>query len=285
MTMNINKGHYFEDGHANDHALALLADSLVTDEKEYEAADPGAAPPKEIPGEVLDHVDQCSLCKDKILDVVMFMRNPEAVPAQIQPKQATPEKEHFPLSMPQRDRTFYTGKIAAVFAACAVMIGAYFLVFNNSSEIQKLQPTARSTAPEIQPIPAVQPDSSQTTTASKPKKAAPPSTKKNTAPRVTRFDVNPTLENMIGSRLRSGTFEAVTPPDNSIVAGIIHFSWKKKLEKIHTLKIVNNRNTVLFTYQIDGSAMDIEEDLEPGLYYWKVENDNELLYVGKFRKQ
>lgn len=283
MKTNNDSEHYFAGHHVSDHMLALLADSLVMDEN--------GAPPPEVPGDVLDHVDTCNQCKDKIMDVVLFMRNPEATPAQ-PAKPSTPLKplkpvtDTFPLTVPQRDRSFFTGKIAAVFVACAVMVGAYFLVFNDPNQVKKLNGNSGIGTQEVsQELGEIQADAVKPAEPVSTKKASRTAAKKNTVQRIGTFDVNPTLENMIGSRLRSGTFEAVTPPDNSEVDGIIHFSWKKKLEKVLTLNIVDNRNRVLYTYRVDGPAIDVEEDLKPGLYYWKVENENELLYVGKFLKR
>jgi hypothetical protein len=87
---------------------------------------------------------------------------------------------------------------------------------------------------------------------------------------------------MIGSRLRSGLFEALTPKNNSVLTIPIQFSWKQKFLTPHTLKIVDNMNEVLYQYPVKGNSFEFKQDLEPGLYYWKIENQNELLHVGKF---
>jgi hypothetical protein len=268
--------HEWTGAHAGDEMLAVLADSLVQDETGAQAPD--------VPGEVLDHVDQCRECKDKVMDVVLFMRNPEAPGIPIQVPRFVREKvavEKFPLTLPQGSRSFYTGKIAAVLVACAVMVGAYFLVFKGSPPLQDT-PTAPGVSEHS---PALQPDKADTSAPAEAKQQPSPGTaKKNGATRYNRFRVNPTLENMIGSRLRSGIFEAVSPVNNGMVRGDIRFAWKKKLAKSHTLKIVNNRNRVLHTYQVSGASFDFKEKLPAGLYYWKLESENELLYVGKFYK-
>jgi hypothetical protein len=97
-----------------------------------------------------------------------------------------------------------------------------------------------------------------------------------------QYQVNTNLENMIGSRLRSGLFEALTPKNNSVLTIPIQFSWKNEFLTPHTLKIVNNMNDLLFQYPVKGNSFEFTGNLQPGLYYWKIESQNELLHVGKF---
>jgi hypothetical protein len=258
------------DGHAGDEMLAILADSLLRDQKQH----------LDVPGEILTHVDECKECKEKIMDVVGFLSNPDAVENIPEPKHSEPLLQ---ISPPDRNRHFYTGKIAAVFVAFAVMIGAYFIIFDGSlpfigtetGETDKiLVDTSRHPADTKQTQ-----DDKGTLDKNKPvtiDKSKPKTFKDS------RYRINPSLENMIGSQLRSHRIEVLEPPNNSVLKGRILFSWKKDLSKPHTIKIVNNRNDVLYTYKISGKAFQFNESLPNGLYYWKLEDENELLHVGKF---
>ncbi len=258
----------FNNGHINDRLLSILADALIQN--------PENVP--DVPAVVLDHMEECQECKDKVMDVVLFLGNPKVT--------ALPQKtrqQPLPLVETMHNRYFYPGKIAAVFVACAVMLSVYFFVFkapapqnrqhgNNidgSITGNHVEPTI-STVPEQnngQPV-ATNTDITRNT---------------NDLETKSRFTLNPNLENMIGSRVRSGVFEALSPTNNSVVKGIIHFSWKQEQMHPISLKIVSNRGDLLYTFAVSGQAFDFNEKLENGLYYWKLENDNELLYVGKFK--
>jgi hypothetical protein len=271
MTIKMKNNELFNDGHASDEMLAILSDAMLQE--------PGQTP--NLAEEVLIHVDQCIQCKEKIMDVVTFLRNPDAV-ADTGDQQRNQEFLH--ISPPERNRYFYVGKIAAVFVAFAVMVGAYFIIFDGQSPFShpdamdsgKLMPSEFSTSINDSKINAtVKPEINgpQKKTSSKQK------------PKVikdSRYTINPSLENMIGSSLRSGQLEVLEPPNNSILKGKIQFSWKNELTRLHTIKIVNNRNDVLYTHKVSGKGFQFEKSLSNGLYYWKLEDENELLYVGKF---
>jgi len=193
----------------------------------------------------------------------------------------------------QRNWHFYRGKIAAVFVVFVLLAGAYFFIYKdptfinrflNGPAVEKQDQTART---EIF-TPA-------TDTGTDEKKAANDQgtkgsneikanvgRRKNTRSPASQYRVNPNLENMIGSRVRSGFFEVLGPENGSIIKEPIHFAWNKVLEKPHTLKIVNNKNQVFYMYTVQGVSFDFNETLSSGLYYWKLESQNELLYVGKF---
>jgi hypothetical protein len=96
------------------------------------------------------------------------------------------------------------------------------------------------------------------------------------------FRINPNLEYMINSQLRDETIKVNSPTNNSIVENNIVFNWESFASKPIQLKILNNENDILFEYSIQTNTFVLEETLSPGLYYWKLENQTDLLYVGKF---
>jgi hypothetical protein len=252
-----------ENGHLSDEASAVLVEALRHGKK------------MDVPENVLNHVETCKECKDKIIDVVTFLRHPHAAPITV-----TPVKTRI-------HRSWYFSKIAAVFAVFALLLSVYFFVIKNPSFF------GRYTSESIDDNPQEEVSQSETTDAAGIKSSKEERTirrqangsqrQKMTAQLLAlRYQVNPNLENMIGSRLRSGLFEALTPKNNSVLTIPIQFSWKNEFLTPHTLKIVNNMNDLLFQYPVKGNSFEFREKLHPGLYYWKIENQNELLYVGKF---
>lgn len=251
-----------KEGHLSDEASALLVEALrhekITD----------------VPEDILTHVEACRGCKEKIMEVVTFLRNPDSTGERIQ------------------KRFKYRGKIAAVFVVFALMASAYFFILKDSSFIKRVltDPGAINLEQDTQPgtITPTEINTSQKKSAVQPDNKGSngvksgPDKRKSSPSLPSRYQVNPNLENMIGSRLRSLLFEVLEPANDSVVKNQIHFSWKKELANPHTLKIVNNLNEVLYTYSVKGNSFDFLETLSPGLYYWKLESQNELLYVGKF---
>lgn len=262
-----------DEGHLSDEAAALMVEALRHQEITH------------VPEIISTHVEACRECKDKIMEVVTFLRNPDSAG---ELKQKLLKKTKY-----KQDWHFYRGKIAAVFVVFALLAGAYFFIYKNPAFISRFLADPAANKQEQK----VRTKTTTTTTDTRPgeKKAAADQgikdmneikanvgRRKNGRSPASHYRVNPNLENMIGSRLRSGLFEVLGPANDSIIKEPIHFSWKKALVTPHTLKIVNNKNQVLYTYPVQGTSFDFDETLPPGLYYWKLESQNELLYVGKF---
>jgi hypothetical protein len=275
MEMEAKQEHVLvtAEGHLSDEAAALMVEALLRQEITH------------VPEIILTHVEACRGCKDKIMEVVTFLRNPDSAG---ELKQKLLKKAKY-----RRDWHFYRGKIAAVFVVFALLAGVYFFIYKDPSFITRFLagPAANKQHQKVRtetPAPTTEIRANE-------KKAAVDQgikdineikanvgRRKNGRSPASRYRVNPNLENMIGSRVRSGLFEVMGPENGSVIKEPIHFSWKKALVSPHTLKIVNNKNQVLYTYPVQGSWFDFNETLASGLYYWKLESQNELLYVGKF---
>lgn len=268
------------DGHLNEEVTALFVDALMQKKK------------PDVPQEVLEHVDTCPDCKNSIIDIVTFLGNPDATDRKpIKRRKSHPNGKYY----------VYRGRIAAAITAFAVLLSVYLVFLNNPTLLdtndsitnqsnqaisntpqtpgnnQKQNPLSHST---IQPKPT--PHSTKRVTRLSPKEQT--NHQANAA-----FQVNPNLENMIGSPVRGSMFEAVTPKNNTIVRpdgnslDPVRFSWKEPLPIPHTLKIVTNSNREIYRFKVKKDSFVFNDKLEPGLYYWKLENTSELLYVGKFQ--
>jgi hypothetical protein len=264
-----------EKGHLSDEAAALLVEAVRRKKM------------TDVPEQVLNHVETCMECKDKIIDVVTFLENPDSITAADLAKARVTH------------RRWYLGKIAAVFTAFAVLLGVYFFIMKDPFFLTRL---SQSDEKSFQGEGTQHGTTDSTEIKNRTQKEhIPPDLKeqkktngtngtthvhkKNGSLPNSRYRLNPNLENMIGSQLRSALFEVSAPENNGVFTvpfGRILFSWKKEFLTPHTLKIVNNRNKVLYTSAIQGNSFEFTGRLDPGLYYWKIESKNELLYVGKF---
>jgi hypothetical protein len=252
------------NNHLDDKATALYVDAISRNQQ------------SELPEDYLVHVQECTLCKDKILDLSIFLRNPDRPSASLFSEFSQSQREKRPWLNYRR--------VAAIFIVSALIIGAYLLVFKDAAIIKNraLLPLKDNMNQETiqrkgEVVEAGTNQQKHTVDISKTK------TKKNLKKVFAEnYRVNPNLENMIGSKYRSADVEILSPHNNAYIKGEILFSWKRISHSPLTLKIINNKNEEFFDHLIKENKYLLKRRLSPGLYYWKLENKNDLLYIGKF---
>lgn len=263
-----------ENGHLNDALTARYANVLID----------GGIP--DLPEEALLHVQDCTECKDKILDVSMFLRNPDSSFAKgaDRIKNAIKDNTDNIIVLPRRN--LYPLRIAAGFLVTAILLGTYFFVFKDGSSIKgvfsKTEQTGQITQGEKKTTVAGEKNMStnekQTIDAEK--------NGQQTTPVNGVNNVNPNLESMIDTRYRSSGIQIISPLNNTdCTAGSdIVFAWTPPVQGSLTLKIINNKNAVVYEYPlgVNGCEFVFKQHLSPGLYYWKLENQDDLLHIGKF---
>ncbi len=62
----------------------------------------------------------------------------------------------------------------------------------------------------------------------------------------------------------------------------IIFDWNNPVNEIVQLLILNNKEKILVDIEIVSPPYTFKQNLSPGLYYWKLETDNDLLHSDKF---
>jgi hypothetical protein len=96
------------------------------------------------------------------------------------------------------------------------------------------------------------------------------------------FSESPNLENLVNSASRSELPLVVSPKNNAVVSQEILFEWKVQEGGLVSVTILSNKEDVLKNVKLKQSKFLFSGKLNPGLYYWKLEREDELLYVGKF---
>ena len=96
------------------------------------------------------------------------------------------------------------------------------------------------------------------------------------------FAASSYLEEMIDDVSRSYSLVVHMPQPGDTMAGDPFFQWDKIEAKPIQLKILNNRGEELFTVTPERNRYIHRQKLNPGLYYWKLESEEDLLFVGKF---
>ena len=96
----------------------------------------------------------------------------------------------------------------------------------------------------------------------------------------------PLFENMIESDFRSIINIKILTPELSaafFTGQAIKFRWEINVTDTLNLKITNNKGKELFNYKdLIRNKLRIKNRLNPGLYYWKLETAEKLIYVGRF---
>jgi hypothetical protein len=63
----------------------------------------------------------------------------------------------------------------------------------------------------------------------------------------------------------------------------ILFSWKTSARGPWRVVVVDNRGTIIKEDEVLSAEFVLKGPIAPGLYYWKVIQNDELAHVGKFR--
>lgn len=107
------------------------------------------------------------------------------------------------------------------------------------------------------------------------------------------FQPNPYLEEWMKDNVRSdeNIIKVVTSPvnDEKIVDSTVTFRWEMNEKNIIDITVMNNLEGIIYSapaknkgfpsYEVTVSS---KYFLSPGLYYWKLEDENEVLFLGKF---
>ncbi len=97
------------------------------------------------------------------------------------------------------------------------------------------------------------------------------------------FEPSATYEEMLASNLRSAATTILSPKIGQKITGnTIQFRWKTSEAGPFLLKILNNRGRELLSLSTEQNSLTLKRKLPPGLYYWKLETEEELMAVGKF---
>lgn len=272
--MDVKNVSLIEDGHLSDEAAGLYIDALMT--KNFSDIHP----------DIRSHVQDCSECKDKILEIYSFLNSTEntdnsiPMPGFLEEVASRSEKSVFPM---------YLKRMAAIFFVTAVFLGVYFLVFQNNPDVHTIMTDSNHSQRQTGSTNASQPAFPGATKKTETPKgdASLPQIKKATSEQVKRnFKVNRNLEYMVDSNFRSTSVAILTPENGITLQGDIRFSWKALVAKPLLLKILNNRNETLYSYRVQSgqgqTVFEFNEPLKPGLYYWKLEQGHDLAHVGKF---
>jgi hypothetical protein len=104
-----------------------------------------------------------------------------------------------------------------------------------------------------------------------------------------KYQESPYFESLMQQayRSRSISVSIASPQVGENLKGDIVFRWDIKIDGQQFdgplgLKIMNNKENLVHSAAIEGTQYHLKEELAPGLYYWTIEHQGEMLYLGKF---
>ena len=212
----------------------------------------------ELPDDMRSHVEGCPDCQLQIVESHEMLK--------MTPYPMNQPHPYFDRKVTEPSVYYTAYKVAAVVGTVAILgAGYYFLSGNNSDPSSHI---SLSSPPSTQPVMQAQ-DSVRI-----PKNAS-------TALLADNFTESVNLEDLVHGEFRSQSIEVLSPVIGGIVKSPIVFSWNNINVPV-TIQILNNKEKVLLSVPVKGNTYVAKRKFAQGLYYWKLETKDEMVFVGKF---
>lgn len=260
-----NNRLFRSDQHLTEEGIAACAEALL-DERVDDSLQALQA-----------HVDQCETCRREVVELYSLIATmpPET---HEKPEQEEPAQPSSPQNTPPRLHPAWRWTLVALTAVLAIWV--YRLTQDTPPALppgnhtptpapeQLLSPQQKNDRPIVE---------SQTTD---PKVQKQPQQDLYAA----NFIPSDQLEGLSGEVFRSNGLEVLSPALNQTFnpGAAVLFQWKQETNTALQLIVLDNRGKELFRQEVVASSFEWTAPKRPGLYYWKLENTEELLFTGKF---
>jgi hypothetical protein len=94
--------------------------------------------------------------------------------------------------------------------------------------------------------------------------------------------VNPYLEELVRGTLRSASVRVISPPNDAVVDSVVEFAWEGPDVTPLTVRVLDVDGKTVFEQAASGNLLRWLHRLPAGVYYWKLESEEDLVFVGKF---
>lgn len=251
-TMARIAGLFEKSSHLTQEAIALYVDALKLKRT------------NQLPEELLNHVGDCEYCKTQVVELYSLVEAENHAPAESHP--------YFDKEGQVKSRQSWPVYRIAAILALAIGLGGIIYYVNLTKRAEDLTTQAESSKPTESSV-----DSTATA-----RKAVEKFGQPGKELYARNFTESPNLENLVGSEMRSGAPQVLSPLNGAVVGQEILFRWEGEYKGPFVLKILTNTEKVCVNRTLNDPHLTIRHHLLPGVYYWKLESRGELLYVGKF---
>jgi hypothetical protein len=90
------------------------------------------------------------------------------------------------------------------------------------------------------------------------------------------------LEDLVNAEHRGASIQLVSPGTGVVVADPVVFHWSPDIQGSVYLEILNNSEEIVHSGEVLSLPYLVRKPEAPGLYYWKLVRNEELVLVGKF---
>jgi hypothetical protein len=261
---NNNLGDYFIKGHLNEDALALFADALVLKKEDS------------LPAAIRNHVEECQQCKIEVFGLYEIMKNDNVI-------QNTENHPYFNSQIVERKKTFQLYNLLKIVALILLVISVGSLIHNllivkKNNNVLKNNVAHNSDRINNNVI---------YNNNKEEKKVKKDSLKHSSTDNLTALNLEESalFENLIASHYRGSDIEVNTPrlKQKFNVGQPIVFEINGDLSNPVIINIYSNKgNKIIERNDISTNTFTIDNELPPGLYYWKLLQEDNLVQVGKF---
>jgi hypothetical protein len=239
--------HFDERGHLDEEGVALYVDALRLERT------------ARLPEALRAHVAGCQQCRANVTGLFSLLA-----------------EEPLEASHPTLDNTASTWRIPpAAYRIAAMIVGAIGIVTVVYFYTKTERPVQES--PQVATAVPRGTDSTSAASVARVERAASQEIAAN-------FRPYEELEGLVGSELRGESFEVTSPGELSDRRAIT-FSWKTAGSGPWKIVVLDNRGGIVEEAEVRSVPFVLNGPFRPGLYYWKVIQNDELAHVGKFRAE
>jgi len=242
-----------KEGHLSDLGVSHYVDALRTGKVD------------DLPRELTGHVGECKECKKSVLQLHAVMRDTGP---------GKSEKYYFfdKPARPQKRIYFSAYRIAAIVA---------FFVFLAILAFYFIQSTDETIV--FDDLPPVVTEEAKPPVAEEEKEEIEIEEKEiDRRLYAANFEPLPLYESMVAQDYRSYGVEVLAPGVGIEIHDGVTFEWEIRYSDPLIVTILNNHGDHIHQNTITETTYRFDNFPEPGLYYWRLETEQRLLYVGKF---
>ncbi len=275
--------------HLNDEQIALYVDALCADKTD------------DLSPEILSHIEDCKSCHRQAIDLYSILDDVDYTNVGAHP--TFDKKAAKVFSMPRL--------LMRLAAAVALLVVAFYF-FNKGTDLDGPGDIVKEETPAENTDIAKEPKNKEEKILQKrdinisekeeiivkdaPVKVAAPKQEtpqpKSIIPAdnqnvrelyAANFQPSEEWEEMRNEAVRSTSFEVLQPKSATVfkLNTKITFQWEGANESRYII-VMNNKGAEVHKAKVITNTFDFDLKLNPGLYYWKLDSDDDLLHVGSF---
>lgn len=257
-----------EDGHLTEEGIALYAETLQSENWTVLAKEVGF------------HIEDCSVCHGEALALYALLSEMDKA------------KEEKGVDNKVGGRLVQMRMVRWAMVAVLAGLSFYFYRYldrpNTQNNIQKDQPIANEERENADTTPIAKEEKESTTpkkenTESSPIPTAPVPKPDNRDLYASNFVPSEQMEALLTDAVRGDDLELIRPKQKAVfqVQENILFEWAGTNEEALFLQIENNKGEKVYQTPLSNLQFNFQADLPPGLYYWRLESEEDLLMLGR----